>query len=127
MEEISEVKYEEDTQVLPVPMSGSDMDSAVNTTTGKQLETGPVSGIPADIKFLKGLTYGILVVMFIGFMAMFVATLSIWRDSWSDKNASYQDLINKIDERDSKIDLLNLEIELLTNEVRRDKSQQTTR
>ena len=60
-------------------------------------------------------------------MAMFVATLSIWRDSWSDKNASYQDLINKIDERDSKIDLLNLEIELLTNEVRRDKSQQTTR
>jgi hypothetical protein len=48
----------------------------------------------------------VIVVLFIGFIGVVVALGGIIVDSFRSREASYQDLVNKINEENSKIDFL---------------------
>jgi hypothetical protein len=69
-------------------------------------DRGGVEGEPAKVKFIQDVVIGLVVVLFIGFTTMFVATATVLYESWTNKAATYEDLENKITEQNNKIDFL---------------------
>ncbi len=68
--------------------------------------TSGISGESARIKFLNNVVIGILVVLFLGFAGMFIATGALMIDSFRSKQATYQSLVDKVNEQNNKIDTL---------------------
>lgn len=60
----------------------------------------------AEIDFLKWLMIGLVVVLFIGFAGMFVATASMMVDALKDNRGSTNDLSDQLKLQDEKIDEL---------------------
>jgi hypothetical protein len=55
---------------------------------------------------LNILTSGVLIVLGLGFVTLLIAVLSPIIDAWRFRTATYQDLINQVQEQNSKIDSL---------------------
>lgn len=72
------------------PVSSPSQDSP----TPKQ---NPVTGEPKRIQYIENIMIAVVLVLFIGFAAMFVGTVTVLIESWSNKAATYQDLEDKID------------------------------
>ena len=77
------------------------MSNRINRTT-----TGGGSGAQRDIDFVKYLMYGLVIVLFLGFSAMFLATGQVMIESFTDKRDSAYQLQQKIDDQNNKIDML---------------------
>ena len=73
-------------------------------------ESSPISGEPIKIKMLYEIVVGIVVVLFLGFAAMFVATATMLIDEWRSDKSAQNDLENKILEQNIKIDMLLVEL-----------------
>lgn len=83
--------------------------NAVDETSGK---------LQGDVDNLKILFYGIIIVLFIGFAGVFIATASMLVDSFKNKQATYQDLANKVNEQNNKNDDILAEITSLKDEYK---------
>ncbi len=65
---------------------------------------GNINKVVRDrIDSLTLITYGIMIVLFIGFISLFVATTSMLINSWEGKAENYQILINKINKINNRI------------------------
>jgi hypothetical protein len=74
-------------------------------------ENLPVSGESLKMRMLYEIVVGIVVVLFLGFAGMFVATTAMLVDSWKSDKATQEDLRDKILEQNFKIDRLIKEME----------------
>ncbi len=86
----------------------------------EQKEKQPTGGQTFEIKLLKDVVYVLLLVMFIGFAGMFVATSAMLWSAWKDKQGSYESLKDKILEQNYKIDELNKTANLVCKTWRKD-------
>ena len=68
-------------------------------------ETEPIQ-MKKEVAFLNNIVIALVFVLFIGFTATFVASTAILIDAWRSDKISQQELINKIIEQNTKIDLL---------------------
>ena len=55
-----------------------------------------VEKVKGDVARSNALMIGVLVVLFIGFIGVEVALVGLFLDAYRSKEASYQDLVNKI-------------------------------
>ncbi len=56
-----------------------------------------LDSVKEGLKYLQWLMTAIIIVLFIGFAGMFIATAGILIGALNDKTATYSDLIRKID------------------------------
>jgi len=82
----------------------------LGTTSGENTnippQTSPVGNPIHRLNLLTSITYGILIVLFIGFAGMFVATVAMLVDSFNNKTATYKILIDEVSKQNIKIDSL---------------------
>src|SRR3989344_5226304 len=91
-------------------------------------EKEPTTGDTWTVKILKDIVYFVLAVMFMGVLAMLVATITLYIQSFNSKQATYQSLVDKVntlieqnntkaeDEKTTKINILEQQIkDLKTN------------
>jgi len=64
-------------------------------------------------KVVGDIVIAVIVVLFIGFATMFAAFATLLWQAWTEKAATYQSLVDKVNAQNEKIDLLNQQ---LTNE-----------
>lgn len=64
-------------------------------------------GMDTQMDFLKFLVYAILVVLFIGFAGMFVATSAMLWGAWKDKEGSFNILQETISQQNIQLQILN--------------------
>jgi len=81
-------------------------------TTGEDIEK-----IKRQLKKTDLIMMGIIIVLFIGFVGVAIALGGIVVDTFRSREASYQDLVNKINEQDVKIDLLFEELRITNTEL----------
>lgn len=60
----------------------------------------------AEFDFLKFLTIGVIIALFIGFATVFVAVGVMWLNSIATRSATYQNLVNQITVQNTKMDFL---------------------
>lgn len=82
-----------------------------NTQSNSELETTPqeqgrVKGLAERQTRLEQVMAAIIVVLFIGFAAVFVAATSMLVDNWRSKQTSYQQLELLVQAQNDKIDQL---------------------
>jgi len=85
------------------------VEAAVAPTVEATIEKGSTEG-NVRLDFLQKLMYALVVVLFIGFAGMFVATAAMLLDAWNNKTANYVELRGEIKEQNYKIDNLADEI-----------------
>lgn len=69
-------------------------------------EEEPTSGNAFTVKILKDVVYYVLIIMFIGVGTMFIATVTLFVQSFNSKQASYENLSNQVTSQNAKIDTL---------------------
>jgi len=70
-----------------------------------------VSGESAPTKFIQDIVIGVVFVLFIGFATMFVAAGTLVWQAWTEKAATYQNLVDKVNLQNEKIDQLKCQVE----------------
>ncbi len=70
----------------------------------------PTEGEPASTKFVRDVVFYLVIILFIGFAATFVAAAAMLVDSWRSDKASNEELIKEISASNAKIDILTNEI-----------------
>lgn len=63
--------------------------------------SGPTGGMQDQLNEIKYLFYALILILFIGFAQMFVAVGTMLQESWNNKAATYQELRDKIFEREN--------------------------
>lgn len=66
----------------------------------------PAEPIKDSVDRLYFVMYGLVIVLFIGFAAMFVAVGQMLYASWTEKQATYQSLRDEVKSQNAKIDTL---------------------
>lgn len=81
-----------------------------------------IAKIKKDLQKTDLIMIGIIIVLFIGFFGVAVALGGIIVDNLRSREASYQDLVNTINEENNKIDLLFDELRKTNTELIKTKS-----
>jgi hypothetical protein len=66
----------------------------------------PLGGMGDQLDLVKFITYAILIVLFIGFAGMFVATGAMLWGAWKDKEGAFNILQDKINSSNKAINML---------------------
>ena len=86
----------EEKSPIPAPVGGAELPKKAQ----------PQESLPFQVRMLNKLVIGLLFVLFIGFAGMFVATAGLVINSLKDKQATYLNLIDKVNDTNTKIDFL---------------------
>lgn len=92
---------------LPIPQLG-EKGTDLSLPTGSKNEQAPSAGQTSgsDVDHIKWLMNAIVIVLFVGFAQMFVATANLLWQAWTEKATTYQNLIDKVNMQNEKIDQL---------------------
>lgn len=71
----------------------------------------PVEGEPAEQKFVRDVVYYLVIILFIGFATTFLAAGTLLWQAWTQKAATYQDLVNQVNSENQKIDNLTQQLQ----------------
>lgn len=77
----------------------------------------------ADVDLLKYLMVGVIIVLFTAFVGIFISFIQQSIDAQAQKQATYEQLKDRVTEQNIKIDLLSKQVESLIN--KQEKSQET--
>ncbi len=79
------------------------------------LVDGKLDPLKKDVERVHFLMVGIVVVLFLGFIGVFIAATAMLIDSFRGKQASYQSLVDKVIGQNAKYDQLLDEIKKLSD------------
>lgn len=82
-----------------------------------------VSDQAEQMRWMQFISYSIVVVVALAFIAMIFTVFGIIQDYMINRNIIYQELLNKIDEESHKIDAISEELKQIQNEGTSSKKQ----
>jgi hypothetical protein len=77
-------------------------------TIGKKVQT-----LSDKLKDLNLLMIGIVVVLFVGFAGMFVATSALLIESFNSKTVAYEELVKNVNQQNTQLDLITTALKKL--------------
>jgi|WetSurMetagenome_2_1015567.scaffolds.fasta_scaffold802496_1 hypothetical protein len=78
---------------------------------------GVVAGHDRQLRWLNFLVYAFVVMVTIGFITVLITIGGILQENMATRSAAYQDLVNKINEQNIKIDLLYTELKTTNTDL----------
>lgn len=106
------IKPQEDIQELPRAESFTVGSGQVETKSGSY-----------EKDFLQTITYGVVIVLFLGFLGLVIGLVTLYIQSLNEEKNTYQELVNKINQQSYKIDFLNHQLELQSQNLLTSKGQ----
>jgi peptidoglycan hydrolase CwlO-like protein len=73
--------------------------------------------IKEKIDWLQKITSGALIALAVGFISIFISTVAIFYDAFTNKASSYIELNNQVEDQNKKIEELTKQIEANTHKV----------
>ena len=69
-----------------------------------------------QFNLMRFVIYGVIIVLFVGFAGVFVAVGSVLQNYLANKQATYQNLVNQVNAQNTQIQLLTQEVRQLRQE-----------